>query len=146
LIKYIPASLSDVIWIDNVIKNYFSYVDLSESDISSKISNSTYCIWCAYQGNIPLGFVEGQFFEDAGECRLNAVFVEDSFREKGIGSNLVKKIIRECMKRNVSHLFLLVKKENNVAKLLYEKTGFSFEKVHDKIIEGSTVEVWSRKV
>jgi ribosomal protein S18 acetylase RimI-like enzyme len=146
LIKYLPASSNDISWIDNVIKNEFPYTEFSESDISSKLNNSNFCLWCAYKGNIPLGFVEGQFFEETKECRLNAVFVEDSFREKGIGTALVKKIVRECMKRNVPRMFLLVKKENAVAKKLYEKSGFVFEKIHDKIIEGSEVEVWVREI
>lgn len=142
---FVKAKESDAFWLDSVIKDQFSYTIFSEHDISQKIVDDSFCIWCAYQNNIPLGFVEGEFLEN-GECRLNAVWVEDSFRRRGVATTLIKKVIRECMQRNVIKLFLLVKEGNDGAKSLYKKMGFIFDGVHKKIIDNSKVEVWAYKV
>ncbi len=142
---FLKSKDRDASWLESVIKDQFPYTIFSEHDISQKIVDDSFCIWCAYQNNIPLGFVEGEFLE-SGECRINAVWVEDSFRRQGIATNLMKKIIRECMKRNVGKIFLLVKESNVGAKSLYGKIGFVFDSIHDKIIDNSKVEVWSYKV
>lgn len=145
LFLFVLAKENDASWLEGVIKDQFPYTIFSEHDISQKINSDSFCIWCAYQRNIPLGFVEGEFLE-TGECRLNAVWVEDSFRRQGIATTLIKKIIRECMKRNVSKLFLLVKENNIDAKQFYKKVGFIFQHIHNKIIDDSKVEVWGYKV
>lgn len=145
LFKFIPAKESDSSWLNDVIKNQFPYTVFCEHDISQKISDNSFFIWVSYLNNIPLGFVEAEFLENSS-CRLNAVWVEDSFRRQKIGSTLVKKVIRECMKRNYEKLFLLVKEENFGAKELYKSMGFVFDSMHEKILDNSSVEVWIKKI
>lgn len=145
MFKIIPAKEIDVFWIKKVIGEEFPYTIFSEQDISEKISDDSFFVWVAYLNNIPLGFVEAEFFDDFS-CRLNAVWVENSFRCQKIGTKLVKKVIRECMKRNTIKLFLLVKEKNTIAKELYKNLGFVFDRVHDKIIDDSKVEVWIKKI
>ncbi len=143
---FVPAKESDISWLNNVIKDQFPYTVFCEHDIAQKISDDSFFVWCAYQNNIQLGFIEAQFFLENNSCRLNAVWVEDSFRRNGVATNLIKKVIRECMKRNIPELFLLVKEENIAAKELYKKMGFTFKQIHDKIIDNSKVEVWIKKI
>ncbi len=144
LFLFFKAKEDDVSWLDTVINDQFPYTFFSRTDISRKIFDCSFCIWCAFQNNTPIGFVEGEFFEN-GECRVNAVWVDDFFRRQGVATNLVKKIIAECKKRNVEKIFLLVKENNVDAKSFYKKIGFVFDKTHDKIIDNSKIEVWVLK-
>ena len=59
---------------------------------------------------------------------------------------MIKKSIHEVKRRRFHTFFLLVKKDNLIAKKLYEKEGFVFVKMHDKEIDGSKVEVWEMHI
>jgi ribosomal protein S18 acetylase RimI-like enzyme len=137
------ATNDSVEWLDNVIKNEFPYTGFSPQDISQKLVDKNYLVFCAYERTNPVGFVEIQFLSHDAIARLSAVFVEKDFRHKSVATKLVRKAFFECKKRDFNHIFLLVKENNKVAKEFYKKLGFKFEKEHDKVIDGSNVEVWS---
>lgn len=140
------ASDKEVSWLDSVISTEFPYTGFSFFDIAHKIDDSNYLVFCAFEKKKPVGFVELQFFSSDSCARLSAIFVEKKSRKKGIATKLVKKVFLECKKKKYFHVFLLVKEGNKVAKAFYKKIGFSFEKMHDKIIEDSKIEVWSLKI
>ncbi|MCX6803614.1 MAG: GNAT family N-acetyltransferase [Candidatus Diapherotrites archaeon] len=77
---------------------------------------------------------------------MNAIFVEDAWRDQGIAKRLIAQLVNQCKHKRIQKLFLLVKETNEDAKALYKKTGFKFEKMHDKIIEDTPVEVWGQAV
>lgn len=141
---YISAARpSDAEWLDEVIRFEFPYTDFSPEKILSRINDPKYMILVSEQGNIITGFADVELFEETGEARLNAVYVEEPFRLMRYGTHLVKECIKQTRKRGVKRLFLLVKEGNENAKRLYQRLGFRFEKAHDKLIEGCKVEVWS---
>jgi len=140
------ASVKEVEWLDGVIRSEFPYTGFSLFDISHKIKDSNYLVFCGFEKKKPIAFAELQFFSADNSARLSAVFVEKKFRRKGFATKLAKKLFVECKKRKCSHVFLLVKEGNKTAKAFYKKIGFAFEKEHDKIIEGSKVEVWSIEI
>lgn len=140
------ATEKNVDWIDDVIRTEFPYTGFSVHDIAHKLSDDNYLVLCAFERSKPIGFIEFQFFSHDSISRLSAVFVEERYRRKGIAEKLAKKAFFECRKKEINHLFLLVKESNTVAKKFYKKIGFSFEKMHEKIIEGSNVEVWLRSI
>jgi ribosomal protein S18 acetylase RimI-like enzyme len=133
-------------WLDEVIKREFPYTEFNPDKIASKITDPKYLILVAKQENILTGFIELELFSENKEARLNAVFVESCWRGQKIGTRLVRQAINECKHKRIQRLFLLVKISNNAGKGLYKKVGLKFEKLHDKIIEGSQVEVWSMPV
>lgn len=127
-------------WIDS----FFPYTNFSNETISEKIKDENFILLKHHQKNIITGFAELQFLKK--KARLNALFVEEAWRGQGIGSKLMSKIIHHCKRKRLHKLFLLVKKSNAEAKTFYKKMGFEFEKMHDKELDGSKVEVWSMKI
>ena len=92
------------------------------------------------------GFSEIEFFFEKSEARLNAIYVEESWRDQGIAKRMIAKLINECKHKKINRLFLLVKVKNEDAKALYERTGFTFEKMHEKEIQGDKVEEWAQLI
>jgi len=136
------ALLQDAEWLDSVIKVEFPYTMFSPEKILARITDPRFCVLTSKQKNIIQGFLELEFL-DGEEVRLNAVYVEDFWRLQRVATHLIKQSIKEAKKRGVKRMFLLVKENNLNAKRLYERLGFNFEKIHDKLIEGSKVEVWT---
>ncbi len=133
-------------WLNEMIKREFPYTTFTPKHIEERISDPKYIIFVAKQANILTGFAEMELFLEKHEARLNAVFVEESWRDQKIGTLLVEKSINECKHKKIQRLFLLVKADNKGAKHLYEEVGFKFIAMHDKIIDDSEVEVWDMKV
>ncbi len=55
---------------------------------------------------------------------LNYIWVDESFRRKGIASNLVQKMLLEARKNQIGKVVLEVSESNENAILLYKKMGF----------------------
>jgi len=145
-LKVEKAKVIDAEWLDEVIKKEFPYTEFTPQKIASRITDPHFLVLIAKQANILTGFIELELFPDTKEARLNAVFVEGSWRGQKIGTRLVRQAINECKHKRIQRLFLLVKIGNTAGKGLYKKVGLKFEKLHDKIIEGSQVEVWGMPV
>jgi [ribosomal protein S18]-alanine N-acetyltransferase len=60
----------------------------------------------------------------AGEIHINNVAVRDEFRRKGLGSQLLKRILEEGSKMGADAAFLEVRSGNSAAQALYERCGF----------------------
>ncbi|MEI7961164.1 MAG: GNAT family N-acetyltransferase [archaeon] len=140
------AKPANVEWLNEVIQEEFPYTKFTMEKVASKINNPKYLILIARQENIMTGFCETEFVTEKKEARLNAIYVEESWRDQGIAKRMLAQIVNECKHRKITRLFLLVKESNTDAKALYEKTGFKFEKIHNKIIEGEKVEIWAQEV
>jgi ribosomal protein S18 acetylase RimI-like enzyme len=133
-------------WINEIIKEEFPYFSLTPEKIKERMSNDKFIILIAEQGNIDIGFIEVELFLEKKEARLNAIFVEEAWRAQGFAKKMIERVVRECKRKGIERIFLLVKEENENAKALYSKEGFAFEKMHDKIIDGSDIEVWAKKI
>ena len=138
--NYDKATGNDVPVLDEIIKKEFPYTTYNSEKISGKLNDDKYFIVKAHQKNIFVGFTEAEFFDN--EARLNAVYVEEAWRGQKIALHLIRKIIHECKRRRVHRIFLLVKERNFAAKCLYEKSGFVFERIYEKEIDESVVEMW----
>lgn len=141
-----PIVEDDIEGILNFIDYAFPYTSFTAEKIKEKVHSKNFYLVKHLQGNIITGFIELEFFSEKNEARLNAVFVEETWRGQHIATKLIKQVIHECKRRRVHRLFLLVSESNDGAKELYKKTGFAFEGMHDKIIEAEKVEVWSMKI
>ncbi|MFA6064481.1 MAG: GNAT family N-acetyltransferase [archaeon] len=133
-------------WLNEMIKREFPYTTFTPKHIEDRLNDPKYILFIAKQANIITGFAEIELFLEKKEARLNAVFVEESWRDQRIGTLLVEKCINECKHKKIQRLFLLVKNENVGAQHMYDEIGFKFFAMHDKIIDDSEVEVWDMKV
>jgi ribosomal protein S18 acetylase RimI-like enzyme len=137
----------DVSDVEQFIEYFFPYTPITKEKIVEKLKMDNFFLIKHHQKNIITGFAEVEFFFDKKEARLNAIFVGEAWRGQRIATKLMKKCIHEVKrKKHIHRLFLLVKESNLAAKNLYRKSGFEFESIHDKIIDGCVVEVWAMYV
>jgi [ribosomal protein S18]-alanine N-acetyltransferase len=62
--------------------------------------------------------------ETAGELHINNVAVREEFRRRGLGSDLLCRIVEKGKERGARTAFLEVRFGNTAARALYEKWGF----------------------
>jgi len=79
-------------------------------------------LWVAELDGKVVGYV--CFWIIAGEAHLANIAVHPSFRRKGIGSFLLKTVLRFLKRRQVDRLLLEVRVSNKAARKFYEKFGF----------------------
>jgi ribosomal-protein-alanine N-acetyltransferase len=60
----------------------------------------------------------------AGELHINNVAVRETFRRRGIGSQLLNSVVEEARREGAKIAFLEVRSGNKGAQALYEKCGF----------------------
>jgi len=77
--------------------------------------------WIAWMGDQPLGHVGAQDYGDFIELRR--MYVREEFRQRGIGTLLVKALMKHCIKKNVERIELWTDPDG-LGRLLYEKLGF----------------------
>jgi ribosomal protein S18 acetylase RimI-like enzyme len=140
------AKPADAVWLNEKITREFPYTKFTPDKIEEKIKDPRFLVLIAKQENIYTGFSEIELFIDKKEARLNGIYVEDAWRDQGIAKAMIARMIEYCKTDGIEKLFLLVKKTNTDAKELYKRTKFTFEKMHEKEIEGTQVEVWSQIV
>ncbi len=73
--------------------------------------------------NLIIGYYIASFAAD--ECELLNITVSKNYQRQGYGSIIIDHLIKYCLKRKTSNLFLEVRKSNKNAILLYEKKGFN---------------------
>lgn len=62
--------------------------------------------------------------ETAGELHINNVAVRAEYRRRGIGAQLLHRVLSEARRRKATAAFLEVRSANHAAQALYEKSGF----------------------
>ena len=73
--------------------------------------------------NKPVGFICGQSVSD--ECELYRIAVLPEYRHQCIATQLMEYFINKCKNNGIKSIFLEVRCDNEPAKKLYEKHGFS---------------------
>jgi ribosomal-protein-alanine N-acetyltransferase len=81
-----------------------------------------YC-YVAKEDGKTLGYVDAWHIAD--EMHLANIAVTESHRHKGIGSQLLSKIIQVARKNKCIEIFLEVRASNLIAQKFYEKFGFT---------------------
>lgn len=76
----------------------------------------------------------------AGEMYLDCFAVEKNYRGQGFGTTLVKFLVEEFVGKQGKTLGLLVEKDNQNAKKLYQKMGFKF--VNNQQLMSKLLEHW----
>ena len=70
-----------------------------------------------------IGYYIASFAAD--ECELLNITVNKHFHRQGFGKIIISHLVKNCLVRKVSNLFLEVRRSNKNAILLYEKKGFN---------------------
>ena len=102
----------------------------SASRFIKEIHDPTYIILVGEQlGNV-VGFINAQIIGD--ELHIHNLIIEPSSRRKGFAEKLVKKLIQDSKKLNVTKATLEVRVNNSAAISLYEKFDFIKEGIREK--------------
>lgn len=59
------------------------------------------------------------------EAYIESLFIIKEYRNQGLATNLINKFIEEAKKLNTKYIFIENKKDNIVAKKLYDKLNFN---------------------
>ncbi len=105
--------------------NFWSYNVLKQELVNQ---NTTYII--AKENSEVVGFAGISVCLD--EATLNNIVVKKSYREKGIGGELLESLIELCSDMNMKLLTLEVNTQNTPAIKLYEKFGFKNQGIRKK--------------
>lgn len=96
--------------------------------------NDDVCLLLAKKGQQVVGYIYG-YIENNGNaklekvCVLDALYVEEDFRNKDVAKSLIKSFKGWARTLNICYIELKVCKENLNAINLYEKEGFKTNKI-----------------
>ena len=134
------AKEKDIEKLNEIIEKDYPYKNFSGETLTDRIQKPGVVILKKTYNKELAGFVDFEIKENFG--LINAVSVKKSYRRMGFGKELLEKALDVLKQNNIFKAKLLVKQENTRAKKLYESTGFTFIKMHNKKIQNSLVEVW----
>jgi spermidine synthase len=85
-----------------------------------KLISGSFCFVTAWKGNKLVGM--GRVLSDAfNDAYIQDVFVDENYRKKGIATNIVKKLLKYCISRNIKWIALIAAPGSTG---VYEKIGF----------------------
>ena len=85
-------------------------------------------ICIAYVDNIAAGYCTGLMVKSvchkSRRLDIEALFVKEEYRKKGIGKALINFLEKEAEARSILHFHIVANKKNKTAKSLYKKSGY----------------------
>ncbi len=111
------------------LDHYPFYPEVASTMISSFIADHHLGrIWIIEEENIPVGYVALTFsfsFEFQGKnAFIDELFIEDGYRDRGIGTAVISYLLNESEKLGIKALHLEVEKHNEAGLNLYSKFNF----------------------
>lgn len=120
-INFSTMSLSDLENIKDILYSDFDdYWDYSILKEELEAKNSIYII--AKSEEKIIGFAGIKIIFD--EAELMNIVIHKSYRNRGLGTKLLKRLIEICTSKNISSIFLEVNENNIFAQKLYKNFEF----------------------
>ncbi|MBR2967904.1 MAG: ribosomal protein S18-alanine N-acetyltransferase [Clostridia bacterium] len=113
---------SDIAEIAELERKYI-YHPYSVAVIEGMLSNPSCLALKVSENGLVAAYVSGELVID--EFNINNVVVDKQFRRKGYAEALMREIISRCQAANAKKIYLEVASDNEPAKNLYYKLGFS---------------------
>lgn len=133
-------SPSDVSSIQKLIEKEFPYIKKPKEQLESRIQNPFFFLFKTEQNKKLAGFCEIEILEEGKIVRLNALAVLPEFRKKGLGKKLLKAVLEFLKEKKFETVWLLVKRENRIARKMYKKQGFKRIQTLPNPIDNAVVE------
>lgn len=109
---------------DSNISPLFVVIDYHKNYLKKK-NNICYVY---EENNDIVAYIDGLIVNDGTDVsdtfKINALFVKEEYRGKGIATDLMNKIIEDVDQRNITNIEIGVLSNNVKAKKLYEKFNF----------------------
>ena len=101
---------------DLIIESYYEH------------KNNNSIIFLAYDNEVIIGYIYGFIIDDIflenPSAKLDALFVEEKYRRRGVATKLINEFISWCNLNNIMYVSVSVLSDNKAAKILYVKHGF----------------------
>lgn len=94
----------------------------SEAGLTEAVASPLYRYFVACLGDELLGY--GGMFLAGDEANVTNIAVAQNLRKKGVGTGIVKALLREAEESGAERVYLEVRVGNEPARHLYEKCGF----------------------
>ena len=103
------------------------------SFFNKKIDNNNYIILVCIIERELIGYISGYIDDDNKikediEVCIESFYIEEKYRNKGIGTNLINEFIKYSKNLNIKYISIDNFVENSCAKYLYNKLGFKLLK------------------
>ena len=101
----------------------------SEDKVLQSLWDSNLGFVACDERNKPVGFIRGRFFEKGTDkskpfAILHDIYVEEQFREKGTGKELLNAFVESARDAGAHFIELQVDIRNKIAKSFWENNGF----------------------
>lgn len=109
-----------------------------DSFFDNKISDQNNVILVAQLDKKIVGYLYG-YVDDTNKIKaefeafINSIYVEEQYRNEGIGTELIKNFIDKVKSKNAKYVYIENLVSNEVAKYLYSKLGFNLFKENRKL-------------
>ena len=123
MVEILPMIKEHISEIAEIERECFS-LPWSEKSLEEEINNDGAIFITALENGKVIGYMGANFIMDEGY--VTNIAVAEEYRQKGIGSKLLSKMIEEAQKRNLSFLSLEVRISNENAIKLYKKFEFDY--------------------
>ena len=91
-------------------------------------SNNIGRVWLIYLNNKPIGYIVLCFSYSlvsfGQDGMIDEFYIDDEYRKKGIGTQILKIVMKNSKKLGLNCLYLEISKNNIAAQTLYEKLNF----------------------
>lgn len=123
------ASIDDVNGIIEVLKTiYLQDEAWARKALEKLLAKENYVILVAELDREVIGFIDyyvlPSVWEKWNEATINYLFIHKDYQGRGIGSKLLKEVIKQTDKMGIMELHVGTEKENKRAIGLYKKHGF----------------------
>ncbi|MGI8385894.1 N-acetyltransferase family protein [Robertmurraya sp. P23] len=138
LIKADITSLEQITPLFNAYRMFYeqtSNLEGARQFIQERIANQESVIFLALEGETAVGFAQlYPTFSSVGMKKgyiLNDLYVDGTYRKKGIGRALIQEVFQFCKERNAHFVQLETAPDNVQAKTLYEMMGMQLSNDYD---------------
>lgn len=129
-IKYMASEHIDGIM--EIEKDSFA-IPWTRKSIENELKNKLAIYVVALENNKVIGY--GGMWHVVTEGHITNVAVHKDYRQKGVGNDIIKKMIEIAKEREMIGLTLEVRKSNSAALGLYKKNGFKPEGIRREYYE-----------
>ncbi|MBN2127288.1 MAG: GNAT family N-acetyltransferase [Candidatus Diapherotrites archaeon] len=141
--KISSVEKNDLIPLKKILSKEFSYLKWDPAFIENRLSDPSLKMFKLMEGKKFVGFIELEFMDEL-TARINGLAVKNGFRRQGHAKKLIDFALAFLESTGIEEVNLLVRKSNQHAKKLYESKGFYLAGIHDRKIQGETIEVYAK--
>lgn len=132
--EYREANINDSFYVDQLLtklimdeRQYDSNIDpnfIVDNYYINRIDAFNNKIYVCTDNNIIVGYIYA-FINEFNNAKIDALYVEENYRNKNIASNLIDLVFNWLKEEKVNEVEISVLTNNIIAKKLYEKKNFS---------------------